>query len=111
MLYLGLWLIKERLGVELPEALCQSIKSDPAIIPLEEDVAKNLLDVNHREHGPIEHTLFQLRIRRQLADKIWYLIFLLAAPSLKDWAWVRLSPSLEVFYILLRPIRLILNLR
>jgi hypothetical protein len=111
MLFLGLWLVKEQLGVQLPEAVCQSIRSDPTIIPLEVTVVGNLLADDPRRFGLVMGTRFQLRIRRRLTDRIRYITSLFTTPSLKDWAWVRLPPGLEVFYIILRPIRLISKLR
>jgi hypothetical protein len=55
----------------------------------------------------LESTLFHLRVRDRMIDRVHYCQQRAITPNYRDWAALRLPPALAPLYYLLRPVRLL----
>nr|MBC7245809.1 nucleotidyltransferase family protein [Chloroflexota bacterium] len=107
MLFLGLFLAHELLGVALPKALLKGIQSDGATILLARQVKEQILRDTKEEPRVMESCLFHLKAKERWQDRVRYCIRLAVTTTPGDWALVRLPSSLFPLYYLLRPFRLV----
>ncbi|MGK7958534.1 MAG: GlcNAc-transferase family protein [Crocosphaera sp.] len=74
-LFLGLLLAHELLDSNIPQTICQKIDTDTVAKSLAKQVRQRLFD-NYGSHpGIVENTMFNLRLREHLQDKIRYIFF------------------------------------
>jgi len=106
MLFIGLTLAHDLLEAALPKAILREARSDGTASSLAVQVSKRFVSAPMGWLGPFEEPLFHLRMREHLRDQVWYCLHM-AAPTVKDWAFVRLPASLSFLYYLIRPFRLI----
>lgn len=102
MLSLGVFLAADLLGASLPDDLLQKLQRDKVVRSLARHVRRNLFS-KANFFGDI---FFQLGARERLRDKLRYGFYLPLTPTISDWTWISLPPSLSFFYYLIRPIRL-----
>lgn len=113
MLFLGLFLASDLLGVVLPEKMSQKIQADPTVKALAERTREQLFQETARpigllkgyEGAPAFHSL-HLEVRERLVDRIRYCFHKAITPKEEDWDLLSLPKFLFPFYYVLRPIRL-----
>ncbi len=102
MLSLGVFLSADLLGASIPDDLLQRLQSDKVVRSLARYVWRNLFS----KANFFSDIFFQLGARERLRDKLRYGFYLPLTPTISDWTWISLPPSLSFFYYLIRPIRL-----
>lgn len=114
MLFLGLFLASDLLGVELPKEVSNMIQADGVVKLLSERVRERLFRENQDADGFFEKPLFYLKMREGLGDKarlVYYYClkyFLMAVtPNKLDQETMPLPGSVSFLYYLVRPVRLI----
>ncbi|PSO53305.1 MAG: hypothetical protein BRC57_09825 [Cyanobacteria bacterium QS_8_48_54] len=107
MLWLGLFLARELLGVTLPEAVLSRMQADAEAKSLAGQVRERIFE---RPPTEMEKHLFLLRARESPQDKLRYLLGLTFTPTAKEWETFPLPKSLYFAYHLIRPIRLMSEL-
>jgi hypothetical protein len=108
MLFLGVYLAKEILGLEVPESVSIQVQTDRKIEGIALQVIQRLF-TQQRERSPIGYrrVKFHLATRERLRDRIKYCWRLVTVPTQVEWMRSPLPDSLYFLYYLLRPIRLI----
>jgi hypothetical protein len=102
MLSLGVFLAADLLGASLPDDLLQRLQKDRVVKSLACHVQRNLFS----QTNFFSDASFQLRARERLRNKLGYAFYLPFTPTISDWMWISLPPSLSFFYYFIRPIRL-----
>lgn len=106
MLYLGILLASDLLGMALPEEVRQLVGADPAVKRLTGQVWKRLSQERDSSPGLLETCLFHLKALERLQDRIRYCVRLAMTTTPRDWALLPLPDLFFPFYIALRPVRL-----
>ncbi len=112
MLYTGLYLAQVLLKTPLPPNIQRKIKSDIKVIRLTADVVVSLFAPANKPVQPINPVSFHLLMRERFVDRIPYykhLFQLWSAPSTRDKDFVSLPRYLEFLYVLIKPIRMMLQ--
>lgn len=112
MLFLGLYLARDLLGVALAEEVLQRVEPDSVVTSLAAKVREQLF--LRDEHGPpevMESCLFHLKMMERLRDKVRYCYRLAMTPRAEDWKSLPLPPYFSFLYYPLRSIQLILKYR
>lgn len=107
MLLLGLFLANDLLGAALPNAVLEKIRADHAVRQLGAQVIEQLFNPAGDSPQVIEHSLFFIRARERLSDRLQCRLRMAFAPTIKDLTFIRLPRALLFLYYLLRPVRLI----
>lgn len=110
MLYLGLFLARDLLGVVLPPAVSAKMQADPTAKRLARQMVERLFSVTVQPLLGIEKHLYYVRLREKWQDKLAYLRYQLhakVAPNANDEALFALPPALYFLYYPLRPVRLV----
>jgi hypothetical protein len=107
MLFLGLLLAKDLLDTPIPEEIRKGIESDPEVRRLATKVEEGLFKRSNGSVGILKRSLFYLRVRERLRDRIRYCTDLAITTTPGDWALLKLPRFLFPFYFLIRPFRLI----
>jgi len=108
MLFLGLFLANDLLGAPLPGPVLQRVRADSSVKALAAQVCERLFrEASSPPPGVLETSLFHLRTRERLQDRVLYCIRLVMSPTEYDWAALPLPEALSFFYYILRPIRLL----
>lgn len=109
MLKLSLFLASDLLGTALPEKVWQRIQADPVVKSLATQVRERLFvnATNSPKFEDSNFSLWDIRVRERLQDRVRYCFTLVFMPNEGDAALLPLPPSLYFIYYLLRPIRLI----
>ncbi len=107
MLLLALSLAHELLEVELPEEILRKIGSSAKLGALTMKVTEQLFREKRRPAGFVGKSLFHLKARENLSDKIRYCARVATATSPFEWRLLPLPESLYFIYSLLRPVRLL----
>lgn len=105
MLFLGLFLASDLLGAPLPDEVLQRVWADPSVKALAAQVRERLFREADNPPGILESSLFHLRARERMRDKVRYCVQLAMVPNHLDWG-LPLPASLYFLYYILRPIRL-----
>lgn len=106
MLRVGLQLAKDIAGCESPEYV-RGLPEDPMAARLAREVRDQLAAPARTGHSALRRTLFHLRIRERLRDKMRLALYTLIVPSDSDRLLVPLPQSAACLYYLLRPFRLV----
>jgi hypothetical protein len=107
MLLVGAALARELLEAPLSDALTHAIAADPivdAMLPVCSRGLIQSMDISEMR-WQLQVTMFNLRLRERLRDRIAYLRGRLA-PTVGDWTSIRLPAALTPLYLLLRPLRI-----
>jgi hypothetical protein len=107
MLFLGLFLAGHLLGANIPEEVSQRMKSDRRVKSLAAQVMNWLLQESEPPSETLSGSLFHLRSRERLQDKIQYCLHFAITPTFGDWSLLPLPSHLSFVYYLLRPLRLV----
>lgn len=107
MLLLGLYLAESLLGAPLPERVGKQVEDDAMVKRLAGQVKQRLFETsNGSSPGLWETSLFHLKARERLSDRICYCSRLATSTTPGDWTLRPLPDSLHPLYYLIRPIRL-----
>jgi len=106
MLLLGLRLAQDLLSAEVPEPLMPLMEADPAVAALAGRVRRRLF-AGRGQPGLLESSVFFLRAREHLGDRVRYCARLAATPYVRDWAVLPLPGAMSPLYYLIRPFRMI----
>ncbi len=106
MLFLGLFLASDLLGASLPNEVLQRMWADSSARTLAAQVCKQLFYETDNQPGILDSSLFHLRAKEHLQDRVRYCIRLTMSPDEWDYRALPLPASLSPFYYILRPIRL-----
>lgn len=108
ILFLGLYLVKNLLDIDLPhEVLQKKVQSDPKIKSLARMVYKHLFSGGNGLFGFLENSLFHLQSIKTSRDRVLYCYFLMIPPRFGDFMFLKLPSSLFSLYYLIRPFRLL----
>jgi len=107
MLLLGLFLAKDLLQIDLPEAIVLKIEDDRIIPTLARQVKLNLLTDGVSATKPTSSILFNYRIRERRLDGARHCYHITARPTPAEWASLDLPDTLSFLYYLVRPFRMI----
>ena len=92
MLSLGLFLASDLLGAALPKEVLKQAKADPAVNALAGQVHGQLFCEAEKLPGLCDLSLFHLRARERLRDRIQYCARLAMTTTPGDWPFCRHSP-------------------
>lgn len=109
---LGLDLVRELLGTNLPEQVEQEIQAEPIVKGLSNQIVQQLFNKsNSLSKNPLQFPLFRLKARERLRDKVrdsWLLLAPHGEENLIKFPWLgRLPKSLFFLHYLLRLILII----
>ncbi len=107
MLLLGVGLVRQLLGVRLPETVLAAIQSDRALPALMQQVCSYLFGSQPGQSRQLSPTLFRLCVRDRASDQVQYFVWRLFVPNVRDRRLIVLPKPLTSFYYLLRPLRLL----
>jgi hypothetical protein len=126
MLLLGVGLAWQLLGVRVPETVLAAIQIDgaSAILPwvdrasrtaggnsalpaLMQQVCSYLFGLQPGQSRQLSPTLFRLRVRDRISDRVQYFVWRLFVPNVRDRRLIVLPKPLTFLYYLLRPLRLL----
>jgi hypothetical protein len=108
---LGLYLAQSLLRLPLPESIRKKIEADSAIESLAAEVIERLFENDAAPRSFLQMTLFHLRSRERLLDRIRFCDRLLRTSTPGDWAFVSLPRRLFFLYHLIRPLRILKDFR
>lgn len=103
MLNLGLFLVQEYFGTQIPEKVYRRVEADYTILALSEKVSRQLYEQSLSEW---EKHLFLIQSRERLSDKIKYFWGVTMTPTAQEWEILSLPSVLSWLYYLIRPMRL-----
>lgn len=109
MLLLGLFLADDLLGADLPLAIRQRARADPAVRSLAAQVQQWLFA---EAAGPPSSTSkfpFHIRARERWGDRLRYVFYKTVIPSVEDADAMSLPPAFSFLYYPLRPFRLLVK--
>ena len=106
-LFLGLYLAKHLLNVNLPDNLWQRVQSDAKIKSLAWMVRKHLFTERKGLFGALERSFFHIRLIKPLWKQLRYCYYLVIPPSLVEFEILKLPSSFFFLYYLFRPLRLL----
>jgi hypothetical protein len=104
MLLVGLRLASDVAACELPEHVGR-LTDDCATVRLAQDI-RTRLATSATTDNALQRSLFHLKIRERLRDKIRFGLYTALVPSAGDRILIGLPPSLAPLYYVLRPFRL-----
>lgn len=109
MLLVSFFLASHLLGTPLPKEVWQRVQADSTVKLLALQVCERLFlhDANDQPEFESNFSLWDIRVRERLQDKVRYCFNLVFSPNEGDAALLPLPPFLYFIYYLLRPIRLI----
>jgi hypothetical protein len=107
MLFLGLLLAKELLDAPVPDEVMKEIGRDATAERLARKIEEGLFQKSNGSAGIWRSSLFYLKAKERLRDRVRYCADLALTTSPGDWAVVKLPRSLFPLYFLIRPFRLI----
>ena len=110
ILFLGLRLANELLGVALPEDVSHRVHSDTVIDQVAARVSRRLFSERPDVVNKVERHALRLRLMESRRNKVSSTLYVLSKglrPNERDWAFLSLPKPLSFFYYILRPIRLV----
>ena len=106
MLFLGLYLAMRLLNAPLPENLCDAIEKDCSVPKLAGDVISCLFDEDNADIS--RFSVFHLKVRDKITDKVRYGLRLLFRPTDKEWQHFPLPAAVSFLHYIFRPFRLLI---
>lgn len=111
MLFLGLSLASGLLGTALPAGIAHRLHDTPTVEVLAAQICKQLFNQTGAPPGRLEKSLFHLRVRERLRDRVrcvmFFLIHTVITPTTGDLEFLRLPPGLFHIYYVVRPFRVL----
>lgn len=112
MLFLGLLLAQQLLGLELPAKIRAEVERFPRLDEVSRWVTLRMTcrtQATRTEPGYIQSAKYHYAILDRFGDKLRYILKPLLTPTHSDWLWVRVPAFMSPVYYLLRPVRLVLK--
>ena len=106
MLFLGLLLAKDLLDAPIPEEVMKNVDADPMVGRLAQKVEARVFRRSNGSSGILRSSIFYLKARERLQDRIQYCVRLAMTVTPGDWTFLPLPHPLFPLYYLIRPIRL-----
>ncbi|MER3490966.1 MAG: hypothetical protein C4323_00750 [Mastigocladus sp. ERB_26_2] len=72
MVFIGLFLTYNIIGITLPNEVLQAIEADPEVVSLSSSICQQLLTINTDSHRFMQNTFYQIRVREGLQNKLLY---------------------------------------
>jgi hypothetical protein len=107
MLLLGLLLSADLLGAVIPETVARKMRDESGLGPLAREVYQQIFSSCEKPPGVFRRSLFHLRAREHLGDRIRYCYRLLTTLTSADRGAGRSSPWTQFIYYPVRTARLI----
>jgi hypothetical protein len=107
MLLLGLRLASDLLGPDLPGSVAHRVLANGTVGALARQVRRQLFQGKGGAPGLLATSLFHLRVRDRVGDRVQYCLRGALVPNEADWDFLPLPPRLHFLYPLLRPVRLL----
>lgn len=107
ILLLGLALARDIMAVELPPEVESLAQKDHTLQALQAQVQTRLLRQIDGEPGFVAASLFHLRAKERVRDKLSYVLIRALSPTIEDWRRVDLPDRFYFLYYLVRPLRLV----
>lgn len=112
LIFLGLLLAANLLDTTLPDEIWQQIQSDSVVKSIAAQVSEQLFSETIEPVGEVEKTIFHIRVREHLQDRLQSFLALMAhsgwtTPTENDHDFLQLPTSISLLYYFLRPIRVI----
>lgn len=107
ILFLGLYLAKNLLDIDLPDDVLQKVQSDAKIKSLTRVVYEHLFSGTNGSFGIGERSFFHLRSFKTLSERFQYSYYVTIPPSFVEFEILQLPSSLFFLYYILRPFRLL----
>ena len=106
ILMLGLVLARDIMAIELPSEAGHLVDNDRTLHVLKQQVEQGLVWKVGDDSGFVAKSLFHLKAKERLVDRMSYLLIRAGSPTIEDWQIVDLPDRLYFGYYLLRPLRL-----
>jgi hypothetical protein len=106
MLFLGLFLAKELLDTSLPGKISKRVEADLAVRRLAAQVQEYLFERAGDVPGPMENSLFHLKVRERLQDRLRYCVRFTMTTTYPDWVFLPLPDFLFPLSYVMKPLRL-----
>ena len=107
ILFLGLYLAKTLLDINLPDYVWQKVQSDTKIASLARMVCKQIFSERNGSVGILEKSLFHLKSIETLRERLRYCYYLAISPSLVEFEILKLPSYLFFLYYPFRTFRLL----
>lgn len=107
MLFLGLYLARDLLDMDLPDYVWQKVQSDSKVESLAWMVYKDLFSERNGSLGFLERSLFHLRSIKTFWKRVQYCYYQTIPPSLVEFEILKFPSSLFFLYYVFRPFRLL----
>jgi len=107
ILFLGLYLAKNLLDIDLPDYVLQKVQSDTKIKSLAWMVYRHLFSGRNGSLGNVERSFLHLRSLKTLWKRFQYFYYVAIPPSFVEFEILKLPSSLFFLYYLIRPFRLL----
>ncbi|HYE74128.1 MAG TPA: hypothetical protein VEF04_12395, partial [Blastocatellia bacterium] len=107
MLLLGLYLANQLLNAPLPGEVLRLTQNDAMIKSLAQEVCQQIFSSEKVEEEIIKDSIFHLKAKEKVRDKMSYCFRRIMTPMYDDWAAWPLPSSLRFLYYPFRVFRLI----
>jgi len=107
ILFLGLYLARNLLDIDLPDHVLQKVQSDEKIVSLARMVFDHLFSSTNGSFGIGERSFFHLRSFKTLSERFQYSYYVTIPPTSVEFEILELPSSLFFLYYLIRPFRLL----
>ena len=106
MVLVTLNLTQEIYGTNLPESICQQIKSKPIVAQLSSQIKQQLLSPTTKSKDDFCSTSFYFQTIESWQDRLWYAINIVTTPTVIEWEAIHLPTILFPLYYPIRIFRL-----
>lgn len=110
MLWLGVLLARDLVGVQLPWEIERTISQDRTVIGLAQTAANWLFGGQSGPQNKPQAMIYHFRLQQGFLGRLQYLWRLVAVPTYSDWKMIRLPIEMLAVYPLLRPFRILKKL-
>jgi hypothetical protein len=105
ILFLGLSLAHDLMDTDLPKEIWERVQADSVARLPAKQVQQSLFEGSKTFLGPLERSLFYLKITERLRDRMRYRLRLALLPTVVDWKAFPLPRSLFFLYHFIHPLR------
>jgi hypothetical protein len=105
ILFLGLSLAHDLMDTDLPREIWERVQADSVAQLSARQLQQSLFQESKTLIGPLERSLFYLKITDRFRDRMGYRLRMALHPTVVDWQAFPLPPFLFFLYHLIHPIR------
>jgi hypothetical protein len=106
ILLLGLFLARNLLEADLPEAVWNLCLAHEPLKCLAEEVEERLRSKEASPSSLFGRSRFYLKVSERRRDKFYFCLRLTSTPTVEDWQALSLPPALSFLYYLIHPLRI-----